>query len=252
MDAADLTLARRLEEAALNSWPAPQQQLFDGWVLRWAGGYTRRANSATPLYPGQLSVASKVAHCEALYRARGLRPIFRLTSAVPDDALEALLAARGYHSADLTEVLYLPLDRLALPETGPTDARLRSFEEWLPQFVRLAGASAASLEPHRAILEAIGGPHAALVLSDGGTAVACGLAVLDHACCGLFDIVTAADRRRRGYGRQLVGALLRWGREHGAAHFYLQVMTSNTVARQLYARFGFETLYTYRYWIPPS
>ena len=38
---------RRLEEAALNAWPAERQQLFDGWLLRCSGGYTNEVDGIT-------------------------------------------------------------------------------------------------------------------------------------------------------------------------------------------------------------
>ena len=41
-------LHRRLEEVAMNAWPALQQMLFDGWIVRFAQGYTKRANSVHP------------------------------------------------------------------------------------------------------------------------------------------------------------------------------------------------------------
>jgi hypothetical protein len=38
---------RRLEEAAMNAWPALQQALCHGWVLRFANGYTKMRQRAS-------------------------------------------------------------------------------------------------------------------------------------------------------------------------------------------------------------
>ena len=69
-------LYRRLEEVALNAWPALQQMLFDGWLLRFARGYTKRANSINALYDSRLDVATKIAACERTYMPRASRLCF--------------------------------------------------------------------------------------------------------------------------------------------------------------------------------
>jgi ribosomal protein S18 acetylase RimI-like enzyme len=77
--------------------------------------------------------------------------------------------------------------------------------------------------------------------------VACGLGVYDGGYVGLFDIVTDAAHRQRGYGMDVVRSLLAWGQEHHDADYaYLQVMADNTPAISLYGKFGFEECY--RYW----
>jgi len=71
------------EELAINTHPALQTQLYDGWVLRFSNGYTNRANSVSPLYPSNLPGEEKVAHCEQIYAAQELPAVFKLTDASP-------------------------------------------------------------------------------------------------------------------------------------------------------------------------
>src|SRR5262245_53694409 len=98
-------LQRRLEEVALNAWPALQQMLFDGWVLRFARGYSKRANSINPLFDSRLNLVEKITTCEHLYTVQGLTPIFRLTPFACPPELDQVLAQRGYHTLDHTLVM---------------------------------------------------------------------------------------------------------------------------------------------------
>ena len=43
-------LIRYLEELSLNALPSLENIFLDGWVVRFANGYTKRANSVNPLY----------------------------------------------------------------------------------------------------------------------------------------------------------------------------------------------------------
>ena len=64
---------------------------------------------------------------------------------------------------------------------------------------------------------------------------------------GLSTVEVAPEHRRRGLGTLVCGALLRWAREHGTTHAYLQVEESNTAARALYRELGFVDHHRYRY-----
>ena len=69
-----------VQEACLNGWPALRELVFDGWLLRFSGGYTRRANSVHPLSPGMQPLDEKIQYCEALYAAQGLPTLFCIPS----------------------------------------------------------------------------------------------------------------------------------------------------------------------------
>ncbi len=84
-------------------------------------------------------------------------------------------------------------------------------------------------------------------LKEGTQTVACGIGVVQEPFIGLFDIVTHAGYRNRGYGRQLVSDILRWGKTQGARTAYLQVMLNNAPALRLYSNIGFTESYQYWY-----
>lgn len=237
---------RRIEEVSLNSWPALQQILFDGWLLRFARGCTKRANSVNPLYPSTLDVKAKVDACEAHYARQGLPPVFRLTPFSSPADLDRVLESRGYRTIDPTSVLYLHLKDLQLPRAPSGELREETLDDWLAIYASLNGAALAQ-QTHREILQAIPSGRFPVSLAAAGQPVACGLGVLEGDYVGLFDLVTAEPARKKGYGTRLVSSLLRWAQAQGAAHAYLQVVQGNEPARRLYDKLGFREAYGYWY-----
>lgn len=242
---------RRVEEASLNAWPAIQQVLLDGWLLRFSRGFTRRANCIVPLYPGvqppEDTLVEKVRYCENLYGRQRLQTIFRLTSIRDHGPLDQFLAARGYAKEDETHVMTARLD------DPPTAQRCRQTgtDDWLDVYAWLTDMPAPARAAHAAILRGIQSPCAFMVSEHDGEMVGCGLGVLERELLGLFDIVTHPVHRRHGHGTRLVCSLLDWGREQRAGAAYLQVLAHNGPARALYGKLGFHTAYNYWYRISP-
>jgi ribosomal protein S18 acetylase RimI-like enzyme len=237
----------RIEEISLNAWPALQQILLDGWILRFSRGFTKRANSVNPLYRSTMELPLKVAICEELYRVRGLRPTFRLTPFSSPPELDAFLAVRGYDILHPTLVLQRNLGEEAIAVGGTAKLRHENLDDWLALFCQLQKASPDKHGTHRAILANIPGDKClASLVETAGRSVACGLGVLEGDAVGLFDLITDPAERRKGHGTLLVANILRWAQERGARYAYLQVMEANKPAQKLYAKFGFQE--TYRYW----
>jgi len=240
-----MLLERRIEEESLKAWPALEQILFDGWILRFSAGYTKRGNSVNPLFASSVDIDEKIDTCERLYAERGLPAIFRLTPFSSPTNLDQMLEARNYQKVAPTLVLHLGLNTV---QPSPTaELRHEQLDEWLDTFAKFSESRPEESRTHRRILQAVPGKRFLASLVDAGQAVACGLGVLENGYLGLFDLVTDPQRRKEGHGTRLVSGLLRWAQEEGGSRAYLQVLSSNAPALRMYARFGFQEAYPYWY-----
>lgn len=247
MTSVNLATVRAFEERSFNAWPARQTVLFNGWLCRMAGGFTKRANSVNAAEP-RASFEGVRAAAEALYERHGLPAIFRLSPLAPTEA-DAELADAGYAAFDPTRVA---VSSLASAERhASVHIASASMPEWLDGFAAANGIGASHRPMHDAIVHAIALPTAFATLHAHGAPIGFGLAVLERGAVGLYDIVIDPSKRRHGHGGTLTRALLHWAREQGATSAYLQVREQNEAARRLYAGLGFEDLYRYHYRVPP-
>jgi N-acetylglutamate synthase len=241
------TSIRELETLSFRAWPALESRFYDGWLLRFSEGYTRRANSVNPVYGHSAELEHKVAQCEAFYVHKDLNPCFKMTDAVLPADLDHYLAHRGYTRDAPTSVQAIALDKADTVHDYPVVINTRLSERWLADFAQLNGVDGRYMLFMRQMLRCIVPQTCYISLEESGRAVAVGLGVLDNSTIGLFDIVTAPYRRRQGLGLALVKSLLHWGKTNGAQQAYLQVMADNVPALQLYRKVGFREVYQYWY-----
>jgi len=196
-------MIRVVEELSMNAWPSLQTMLYDGWVLRFADGYTRRANSINPIYPSFDEVGDKIRTCESLYRDRGLNVVFKMTSAVYPESLDAVLAGRGYAVDAQTSVQTLDLGRVQIADLGSlaqVSAQEATLAEslsdgWLAAFCEMSGIPERRGPLLRQMLRSIAPATCFAAIRHGDRAIACGLGIVQAGFVGLFDIVT---HRKRG------------------------------------------------------
>lgn len=240
-------MIRMIEELTLNAWPALQNMLYDGWLLRFSGGYTRRSNSINPLYHSTLPVFEKIEFCSGVYRAYGLPVVFKLTSHSQPAGLDEILLQQGYSREAPTSVQLLDLHDWQIEETAALRLSSHADADWLDAFSRMSGTAPDRRQVHERILAAIVPQTCFASIYAAGEITACGLGVLQNDFIGLYDIVTEMRFRRRGFGLSLVRGLLDWGVSRGAHQAYLQVMVDNASAQRLYSRVGFQENYQYWY-----
>ena len=242
------TLIRRIEELSLNAWPCLRQIVHDGWLLRFADGYTGRSNSVQPLYEGEADVQVKIAFCEDAYARLGIPCLFKMTEAARPAGLDALLESLGYRAFNHTSVQVLDLGGSDANDSASSVHVYDGVNDaWLRPLVEFRAIEQRHVPTLRAILHALALPARYLTVVDGDEVVACGLAVLERPWAGIFDIVTREDRRGRGHGTRVMRALLAWAGREGATRAYLQVMRQNGPALRLYERLGFREAYAYWY-----
>ena len=237
-----------LEELAVNAWPALQTLHRDGWVLRFANGYTKRANAVHPLYLGTESVEAKIDFCENTYRERGLNVVFKMNPGSLPANLDRNLSDRGYIHDSLTSVQTIELvgEDEKVSSVGITMESDAS-EAWLGNCCQMNQISDQHRGTLRQMLSNIVPVRCFASVYHHDTVVACGLGVRQSGNVGLFDLVVHPAYRGQGFGARLVSSLLLWGRQGKARQAYLQVMLNNVPALQLYRKFGFREQYQYWY-----
>jgi GNAT superfamily N-acetyltransferase len=239
---------RALEKRAFRAWPALETESTVGWVQRFSAGYTKRANSINALEPKSEFNPHLKHELEAPYLARGLPPIWRLTTLAPPE-VDGTLSDAGYRRIDDSLVQRSSLDgRFALdPEVRIDPAPSAA---WLAGFAGLSPVAPRHHETMARMLRSIAAPVGFARVEDNGQPIAFALGVVDADHVGLFDVLVAPQARRRGLARRLTESVCAWGEAHGARFAYLQVVAINRAALPLYAALGFETVYSYAYRVP--
>jgi N-acetylglutamate synthase len=236
------------EELSFNAWPSLQTNFYDGWLIRFANGFTRRANSVNPLYGTSLPVLEKIASCEAYYAAQDLPTVFKLTPATQPANLDNILVERGYELDAQTSVQVSNLNALpaiTLPESE-IELKPSASDAWMKTYMHYVGRSPEHFDTLHTMLKNISGLACYALIKINGETVSLGLGVLERGWIGLLNIVTAEAYRNQGYAMQMILHILQWGKHNGATKGYLQVMCNNAPALRLYEKLGY--IEQYQYW----
>lgn len=243
---------REIEELSLNALPSLNTIFLDGWVLRLANGYTKRANSVNILYnymSEEGNFVEKVERCEAMYRVRNEKVIFKITDEMHSRKLDKLLMERGYEVDGKVSVQVAELLSISLQDVPGVTMYKYSHPDpdWINSFLDFSNVPTTHRATFVKMIELLIPKTGYFLIKDNETldVLACGLAVLEGEYVGMFDIITNPAYRNQGYGKRLVESMLIWGQENGAKYAYLQVLQDNKIARKLYSNIGFKELYTY-------
>ena len=240
-----------VEECAFRSWPALEVAICDGWRLRHAAGFTRRANSVWPNVCGSLlSLDERIGEVTGFYAARRLPPRIQVGPLAQPDGLDAALGERGWTVEAPATVLGGDLDGMltaAAERAGDVEAVVLGEPDATWMDLWGDGRRARESVTARSVMTRTTRPAAYALARVDGRPAAVGRGVLDSGWVGVSAMATREPLRRRGAASAVLRALGAWARLGGARSVYLQVSRDNDAALALYARAGLEPLYGYHY-----
>ena len=238
-----------LERVAARGWQALEEDRLGDWLLRAAGGFTGRANSALVVGDPGVPLPDAVAAVTRWYAERGLEPCAVLPG-VQSRAADAAFAAAGWQHGGNVLVLTAPL-RPADPPAAPVELATAPDDAWLAGY-RYHGAALPPVA--RQVLTNAPDVAFAAVRLDPAPAPLAAVArgVLTDGWLGVTAVTVAEQHRRRGLATAVMTALQRWALDRGAHSVYLQVTEENEPARALYRRAGFIEHHRYHYRRPAA
>ncbi len=256
---------RRLERLHVRAWPATETARIDGWLWRWSGGGSQRANSVSTIDFTGNDIAVALDAVEARYRAKSSPSQLHTFDLSQPSGLPELLTGRGYAAGETT-VTMLATAPPAAPTsaaptataptaTAPTSAPLRldvaiaddPSAEWLDVYMTAITESRRAV--NRQILRRVPDPRAFFSVHRGGRVISTALCVLDGGLAVAECVATREDARGQRGADAAMRALMAWAASLGAHTVGLQVVANNQPAIALYRRLGFAPVCTNRFWV---
>ncbi|TCK92680.1 acetyltransferase (GNAT) family protein [Natranaerovirga hydrolytica] len=244
----------RIEELSMNAWPSLQTHLYDGWILRFSQGYTKRANSINPIYSSDANIEEKIKNCEKTYLTKGLPIIYKLTKACYPKNLDKILESKGYKKIDETSVQILNItEDYSLEKVSGLDIEYEFTQDWINSFVECSNTqNESTIGIMTQMLKNIIGDKICVKMKLDNQIVGCGFGVIEENYMGIFDIIVREEDRGQGIGKAIMQEILKEAQKRNVCKAYLQVVVGNSVAESLYNKLGFREKYRYWYRIKNS
>ena len=270
-----------LERVAAAHWRGTEEERLGDWLLRAAGGFTGRANSALPLGDPGLPLDDALAVVTRWNRDRGLTPMIALPlplSAVEDPSREPSTTREPSASCE-ADVQGRDLDEQLTRRSWPTRPGPAFFMVAdLPLAIPAQRARRtarrcevlASPEPDDAWAARYhyrGQDHlppvarqvltsareqAFVSVRDGHEVLAIARLSIADGWAGLTAVEVHPGHRRQGLGVVVTAAACRVAGRRGVRRVFLQVEVDNAPAQTMYKRLGFRYSHRYHYRVAPS
>ena len=234
-----MSTTQALYDAIDATWPAAAITSEGPWRIRdgWGGG--QRVSAATA--SGAIK-ANDIPLAEAAMEVLGQNPLFMIRGG--EDALDMMLADRGYRVKDPVTLYTAPLETLAT-EHPP---RVTCFTIWEPLQIMLDIWDQGGIGPERiAIMHRAQRPKTGILgrLNDSPAATA--FVACDGPLAMLHALEVLPHQRRQGMAVWMMRQAAFWALEQGARDLAVLVVDENAPANALYRGLGMVPMARYHY-----
>lgn len=240
----DLAEVLACEQRIVNCWPAPSTMIFGGFAVRFAYGYSGRANSASAMQVAADLDEADIATIERLYREAGLLPTFR-DSPLMSRATRQRLNERGYVLKDASFGMIADFTDASFQRRADVEIAREPSPEWLEGISRSQTPDKRSPEHLKAIVGAIRVPAFFATVRQENRAIGFGYTAIDRGYAEIASVMLDPAARGQGIGSGMVETLFAEAVAAGATKGFLQVESTNRIAKALYQKFGYRDLYYY-------
>jgi ribosomal protein S18 acetylase RimI-like enzyme len=239
----------------MNAFPAKYYYLLNGWVLRFTGGITYRANSVFPInyFGDESQIVHDIEIVEIAYQKFSLPTIFTMHDFYKPRNLDELLKNRGYEEDSPTNALFTKIDNLKRKEVN-SDYKYELHHHRTKDFSTLLARNTDKDEEQQVIINQISErifiPQKCFILATHNSrAIGTLMGVVNpEGYLYISDLFVTPDHRGKFVATSMIFTLIDdWAKKQNAKYIWLQVEVENHQAAKLYESLGMEKVYYYYY-----
>jgi ribosomal protein S18 acetylase RimI-like enzyme len=233
-----MTTVQHLYEVCDATWPPARFVTQGPWTLREGQGGGKRVSAASATGPvTEADIDAAIAGLAAMDQ----KPLFQIREG--DDALDEMLAARGFTVIDPVVLYATPVETL----TDIPIPKVTAFAIWEPLAIMEEIWAKGGIGPARLAVMARAKLKTAILSrwneKPGGVA----FAAIHDGVCMVHAVEVLPHQRRQGVADWMMRKAALWAQENGAHSLSVLCVATNTAANALYRKSGFTEIGRYHY-----
>ncbi|WP_456389764.1 GNAT family N-acetyltransferase [Profundibacter sp.] len=221
------------------TWPAAEFLTIGNWTIRKGANGGQRVSSATangPVTSADINVAEEA--MDALEQNQ----LFMVREG--EEALDALLDAKGYRIKDPVNLYTCPIEDL----TKLAPEHITAYPIWPPLAIINEIWSEHGIGAERqAVMHRAHEPKTAILARHNDRVAGVAYVAIHQSMAMLHALEVVDDHRRQGVANNILGAAAIWAQENGATEFSVICVRDNVAANSLFASLHMKNMGHYHY-----